>query len=59
MDKIPNGHKALKKGQTVYIAGRKYKNSCPIELHPDNRKDKLTKDKGASSDVKSQGTSGK
>ena len=58
MDKIPDGHKELKKGLTVHITGRKYKNSCPAELHPDNFKKEL-KNKGASSGVKSQGTSGK
>ena len=58
MDKIPDGHKTLKKGLTVYTAGRKYKNSCPAELHPDNRKEKLT-NKGASSGAKSSGTGGK
>jgi hypothetical protein len=38
MKKLPEGHKPLPPGVEVYRGNRRYRYSCPIDLHPDNFK---------------------
>jgi hypothetical protein len=38
MKKLPEGHKLLPLGVEVYRDNRRYRYSCPIDLHPDNFK---------------------
>lgn len=47
MKKLPEGHKLLPPGVEVYSGSRRYRHSCPIDLHPDNSK-KATVAKSAS-----------
>ena len=38
MKKIPEGYKLLSPGVEVYRGNRRYRYSCPIDLHPDSHK---------------------
>lgn len=38
MKKLPEGYKALPPGVEVYSGRRRFRYSCPIDLHPDNFK---------------------
>lgn len=38
MRKLPEGHKLLPPGVEVYRGNRRYRYSCPIDIHPDNSK---------------------